>query len=116
MLSTYPSICFKEYKDEEESLTYPSERLIETLSSSITVLEGMMTEVAHSHSVEEKITAAIKNTIDFGWIQSSGCSLYHQEIVDDIVRSITRISVPWWCKRRNRLLMEASKHRATKGS
>jgi len=30
------------------------------------VLEGMMAEVAHTYSVEEKITAAIKNTIDFG--------------------------------------------------
>ena len=57
-----------------------------------------MAEAAHTYSVEEKITAAIKNTVDFGWIQSSGCSLHHQEIVDGIAQIITRISIPWWCK------------------
>jgi len=71
-----------------------------------------MAEVAHTYSVEEKITAAIKNNVDFGWIQSSGCSLHHQEIADGIVRSVTRISIPWWCKRRNRSLMEESRQRA----
>jgi len=69
--------------------------------------------LAHTYSVEEKITAAIKTTVDFGWIQSSGCLLHHQEIVDGIARSVTRISIPWWCKRRNRLLMKGSRQRAT---
>ena len=105
MLPTNAFIYFKEYKDNKQSLTYPSERLVETVSASITVLDGMMAEVAHTYSVEEKIRAAIENTVDFGWIQSSGCSLHHQEIVDGIARSATRISVPWWCKRRNRSLM-----------
>jgi hypothetical protein len=48
----------------------------------------------HTHSVEEKITAAIKNTVHFGWIQSSGGSLLHHEIVDGIARSAARISIP----------------------
>jgi hypothetical protein len=39
---------FKEYKDNEQYLTYPSERLVETVSASVTVLEGMMAEVAHT--------------------------------------------------------------------
>ena len=73
-----------------------------------------MADVAHLHSVEEKITAAIKNTVDFGWIQSSGCLLHHQEIVYGIAQSVTRISIPWWCKQRNRSLMEASRQRATR--
>jgi len=58
----------------------------------------MMAEVAHTYSVEEKISPAIKNTVDFGWIQSSGFSLHHQETVDGIAWSVTRISIPWWCK------------------
>ena len=98
MLSTNVFIHFKQYKDDKQSLTYTSERLVETVSASVTVLEGMMAEDAHTYSVEEKITAAIKNTVDFGWIQSSGCSLHHQEIVYGITQSVTRISVPWWCK------------------
>jgi hypothetical protein len=44
----------------------------------------MMAEIAQTHSVEEKIITAINNTIDFGWIWSSGCLLHHQEIVDGI--------------------------------
>ena len=112
MLSTNAFIYFKEYKDNEQSLTYPSERLVETVSACVNMLDGMMTEVAHTYSVEEKITAAIKNTVDFRWIQSSGCSLHHQEIVDGIARSVTRIRIPWWCKRRNSSLMEESRQRA----
>ena len=83
MLSTNAFIYFKEYKDEQ-SLTFPSERLVETVSASVTVLESTMAEVPHTYSVEEKIKPAIKNTVDFGWIQSSGCSLHHQVIVDGI--------------------------------
>jgi hypothetical protein len=111
-VSTNAFIYFREYKDNEQSLTYPSERLVETVSASVTILDGMMAEVAHTYSVEEKITAAIKNTVDFEWIQSSGCSLQHQEIVDGIVQSVTRISVPLRCKRRNRSLMEESRQKA----
>ena len=96
MLSANAFIYFKEYKDDEQSLTYPSERLVETVSASVTVLEVMMAEVAHTYWVEEKITAAIKNAVDFGWIQSSGFSLHHQEIGDVIAQSISRISIPWW--------------------
>ena len=106
MLSTNAFIYFKEYKDDKQSLTYHSGRLVETVSSSVTMLEGMMAEVAHAYSVEEKITAATKNTVDFGWIRSSASSLHHQEIVDCIARSVTRISIPWWCKQRNRSMMQ----------
>jgi hypothetical protein len=63
MMSTNAFIYFEEYKDDEQSLTYPSERLVETVSASVAMLN-----VAHTHSVEEKITAAINNTVDFGWI------------------------------------------------
>jgi len=84
MLSTSAFVYFKEYKDQEQSLPYPSERLVEIVSASVTVLDGMMAEVAQTHSVEEKIITAINNTIDFGWIWSSACLLHHQEIVDGI--------------------------------
>jgi hypothetical protein len=114
MLSTNAFIYFKEYKNDEQSLTYPSERLVETVRASVTVLEDMKAEVPHTYSVEEKIIAAIKNTVVFGWIQSSGCSLHHQEIVDGIAKSITRISIPWWCTRKDRSLREEGRLRATR--
>jgi hypothetical protein len=64
-------IYFKEYEDDRQSLTYPSEKLVETVGASISVLESVMTEAAHMGSVEEKVTVAIKETIDFEWIGSS---------------------------------------------
>jgi hypothetical protein len=66
--------------------------------------------------VEEKVTVAIKETVDFGWIWSCGCSLHSQKIVGDIVRGVTRIAIPWRRKRKNRLLNEAKRQRAKRGS
>jgi hypothetical protein len=50
----------------------------------------MMAEIAQTHSVEEKILTSIKNTVDFGWIWSSGCLLHHQEIVDGIISLVVQ--------------------------
>jgi len=55
----------------------------------------MVAKVAYTCSVEKRITAAIKNTADFGLIQSSVSSLHHQEVLDGIAWSVTRISIPW---------------------
>jgi hypothetical protein len=94
------------------SLTYPSERPVETVNASVTVLERMMAEAAHTDSVEERITAEIKKTVDFGWIRCDCCLLHHQDIAHGIVGSVTRITTPW-CKRKNWSRMEASRYRAT---
>jgi hypothetical protein len=93
-MSTNAFIYFREYKEKEQSLTHPSERLVQSVSSSITLLDGMMAQITDSDSLEEKITAAFKGTFDFEWIRSPGFLLHHQEIVDGFVRSVTRISVP----------------------
>jgi hypothetical protein len=47
MLSTSVFICFKEYSDTEQSVTCPSEKLVETVGSSITLVENMMANVAY---------------------------------------------------------------------
>jgi len=52
-----------------------------------------MAKVAHMGSVEEKMTVAITETIDFGCIGSSGFSLHSQKIVDGSERGITRIDI-----------------------
>ena len=43
------------------------------------------------------------NTVDFGWVQSSGCSLHHQGIVDCIAQSVARISTPSSCRRKKKI-------------
>jgi len=92
------SYISKTTKMTKESPTCPSERLVEIVITSITVLDGVMADVAHTQSVKEKITGANKNIVDFGWIHSSGCLIDHQQTVGGIARSVTRIPVSWWCK------------------
>jgi hypothetical protein len=91
-------IYFIEYSDTEQSLTYPSEKLVETVSAAVTLMESIMAEAAHLNSVEQHITAAIKKSINVEWIRYTGCSLHHQQIIDGIVRGLTRIYIPCWCR------------------
>jgi len=63
-------IYFREHEEEEQSLTHPSERVVETVSSSITLLGGTMADVAQSDTLDEKITICIKNIVVFEWIRS----------------------------------------------
>jgi bisphosphoglycerate-independent phosphoglycerate mutase (AlkP superfamily) len=51
----------------EQFHTYP-EKLVETVGTAVTLMESMMAEVAHLNSVEQHITPAIKDSIDFEWI------------------------------------------------
>lgn len=47
----HPSInffaYFKECSDTEESLAYPSGKLVKTIGSAVTLMESIMAEVAH---------------------------------------------------------------------
>jgi len=97
---------FKEYEKDKQFLTFPFKKLVETVSASVSLLVSKMAKVAHVGSVEEKMTVAIKETFDFGWVGFSGCSPHSQKIVDGIVRDITRIANPWWCKRTNKSVSE----------
>ena len=81
LLAANAFICFTEYEEDGQFLTYPSEKLVETVGASISLLESKMAKVAHMGSVEEKMTVAIKETVEFGWIGSSGCLLHSQKIV-----------------------------------
>ena len=47
MLATNAFIYFKEYEEDKQCLTYPSDKLVETVSASITLLESKMAKVAH---------------------------------------------------------------------
>jgi hypothetical protein len=114
MLSTSAFIYFKEYSHTEQSLIYPSEKLVETVGISVTVLENIMADVAHLGSVKESITGAIENSGDFNWIRFNSCSVQYRVVVDGIVSGITMIFVPWWFKQRNQLVIEGARQKATK--
>jgi len=105
---------FKEHGSTVQSLTYPTEKLVETVATAVTVLENVMSMVAHLESVELYVTDAIKKGVDFDWIRSAGCSLHYQGIEDGIVKGVTRISIPWWCKQKNRSMNQASRQKVLK--
>jgi hypothetical protein len=88
--------------------------LVETVGTAVTVLEGMMLEVAHLDTVKSRITGAIKESVNFEWIRLTGCSVHYQRIENVIVRDVTRISILWWCKRKNGSLGEATRQKALK--
>jgi hypothetical protein len=57
--STDCYIGFKECSSTVHSLTCPTETLVRTVGTAVTVLEGMISEVAHRDTVESCITRAI---------------------------------------------------------
>ena len=105
---------FKEHGSTIQSLTYPTEKLVETVGTAVTVLENVMSMVAHLESVELCVTDVIKKGVDFDWIRSAGCSLHYEGTEDRIVRGVTRISIPWWCKQKNQLMNKASRQKVLK--
>jgi hypothetical protein len=93
LLATNAFMHFKEYEEGKQFLTYPSEKLVETVSASVSVLESKKAQVAHMGSVEQNMSNGIKETIDFGWTGYSGCLLHSQKLVDGIVRGVTGIAI-----------------------
>ena len=85
---------------------------METVGTAVTVLENVMSLVAHLESVELYVTDAIEKGVDFDWIRSAGCSLHYQGIEDGIVRGVTKI--PWWYKHKNQSMNKASRQKALK--
>jgi hypothetical protein len=60
-------------------------KLVESVSIAVTVLEGVMSEVAHLQTVKVRIADAIKKSVNFNWIRLTACSLHYQRIEDEIV-------------------------------
>jgi hypothetical protein len=53
LLATNAFTYFKEYEEDKQFLTFPSEKVVETVSASISLLEFQMAKVAHMSSIEE---------------------------------------------------------------
>ena len=66
----------KEHSSTVQSLTCPTQKLVpsfvETVGTSVTVLENVMSIVAHLESVKLYVTDGIKKGVDFDWIRSVG--------------------------------------------
>ena len=96
------------------SITYPTEKFVWIVGTAVAVLDGMISEVAHIDTVESLITSTIKESVSFDWITLTGCPFHHQRTEDEIVRSVTRISITWWCKQKNESLVEATRWKVLK--
>jgi hypothetical protein len=62
--------------------------------------------MADLSSVEQCITTATS-------IRPTGRSLHYQVLVDGVVSGVRVISIPWWCKQRNWLVIEVVTQRTT---
>jgi len=102
--STDVYIGFRGYSSTVQSLICPTEKLVSTVGSAVTVLESVMSEVDHLKSVELHVANAIRTSVDFDWIRLTGCSLHYQGLEEGIVTGITKILIPWWCKWKNQSL------------
>jgi len=107
-------IGIKQCSSTVHSRTYPTEKLVENVGNAVNILEGMILELAHLDTVKCCITSAIKQSFSFDCIMLTGCPLHHQRTEDEIVRSVTRISIPRWCKWKNESLGEATGQKAVK--
>jgi len=87
---------------------------VETVGTAVTVLENVMSMVAHLESVELYVTDARDKGVDFDRIRSAGCSLHYQEIRDGTVIGVTNVSIPWWCKQKNQSMNKASRQKVLK--
>jgi len=78
---------FKGHSSTVQSHTYPTEKLVETVGSAVTVLENVTSKVAHLELVELYIyDTCYKEGSYVGWIRLAGCSLHYQGTEDGIVR------------------------------
>jgi len=65
----------------------------------------MILDVAHLGTVESHITDVIQEDVNCDFFH------HHQRIKDKVWRGVTRISVPWWWKRKNESLGEGHKEK-----
>jgi len=56
----------------------------------------------------------VKETASFDRFRLTGISLHHHRTEDENVRSVTRISIPWWYKWKNESLEEETRQKALK--
>ena len=98
---------FKKHSSTVQSLTYPTENFVETVFTAVTVLETVMSLVAHIESTvlvsymlyrrELTLTGLRRNR---GW----NCERFHKDFI------------PWWCKQKNRFMNKASRQKSSRGN
>ena len=102
----HAGISAREYY-ADNFLTYPTKELCKAVGEAARVLEDIMRQVAHLPSVRKLVAEAIKRTVDFSWI-GERCVDHQVPIINGIIQGICAISIPWWCKRRNRTFVSGN--------
>lgn len=92
---------FKEYSDNTNRLTYPSENFIKSVGHSATILENQLELHFHKEKILETITRVILSEVDFTWL-TNHCNYHCYEIMKETAKSVCKIGIPWWCKIKNR--------------
>lgn len=64
-------------------------------------LKKKLEEKIYEDRVLEKFTSAMKQEVSFDWVKCS-CPLHCHVLIEQVLKSVCLIGIPWWCKRQNR--------------
>lgn len=98
-------LSFKEYDDDNQRLTYPSEGLVRSVGNSATLLEETLEQHVSIDKVMETITNIILKKINFDWLNLH-CDVHSLDVAKQIAKSVCKVGIPWWCKKKNRQIKE----------
>lgn len=91
-------ISNKEWTDNKERLIYPSINATIIVGNAVTALESFLDECAFLPKVCLEAQNVLANRINF----TSFTCVHHKEMISKIiVKSVAKIGIPWWCKRKN---------------
>lgn len=97
-------LLFREYNNDKERLTYPSESLAKTVGHCATLLETLLEDQFYKVGILKLVASILVKEVDFSWLNLY-CAEHSGTVSSHIVNSVCRIGIPWWCKRYNRKLV-----------
>ncbi|CAH0550751.1 unnamed protein product [Brassicogethes aeneus] len=98
----------KEWSEKKNSLLYPSENFTVAVGKGIVALETLLDKCASNRKILLTCQNELKNKIDFEWLL---CSKHKNNIRSITIKSICKIGIPWWCKRKNQKIKEIRKEK-----
>ena len=89
-------ISLKEFSDKDSKLYYPSEKLTVAVGCGITLLENVMNVLRKEINIQAKAVDMLQANLDFSFLS---CYEHSEVVKTNVIHSICRIGVPWYCTR-----------------
>ncbi|KAL1488552.1 hypothetical protein ABEB36_015015 [Hypothenemus hampei] len=92
--------------DNEQRLIYPSEDLTICVGQAVTLIEHFLNKFGNTVNISKCLAVEIKQKIDLSVFSRE---LHENVAIDCFLKSLCRITIPWWCKRKNKAIKESRK-------